>query len=271
MAEKLNKDAVYRAAKSKEKDYTINDGGGLSLLVKCNGVKRWVFIYRFDSKQNRLGFGVYPDTTLEHARRKAEGTRTQIANGVNPADIRNESRKTKQLAKLNQDRINDGLPILNSFAFITQNWLDSISHLTAETTHSKKTSRLKRLAFPILGDIPINQVKSSDILSALKPLIEKSQLETAHRLHAEISAIFAYAIVHNHTDYDPAQPVTKQIPAQKVKHRAAIIDKKQVAQLLRDISNYQGTFIVQSAFRLSPYCFRDRVKSGKCYGRILIW
>jgi hypothetical protein len=42
-------------------------------------------------------------------------------------------------------------------------------------------------------------------------LIEKSQLETAHRLHSEISAIFAYAIVHGFTDYDPAQPVTKQI------------------------------------------------------------
>ena len=29
MAEKLNKIAIYRAAKPKEKDYTNNDGGGL--------------------------------------------------------------------------------------------------------------------------------------------------------------------------------------------------------------------------------------------------
>jgi hypothetical protein len=34
MAEKLNKDAVYRAAKPKDKDYTINDGSVLALLVK---------------------------------------------------------------------------------------------------------------------------------------------------------------------------------------------------------------------------------------------
>jgi len=46
------------------------------------------------------------------------------------------------------------------------------------------------------------------------------------------------------------------LPAQKVKHRAAIIDPKQVAQLLRDIGNYQGTFVVQSAFRLSPLLFQ---------------
>ncbi|MDT4290692.1 hypothetical protein RO575_14100 [Methylomonas sp. MO1] len=96
----------------------------------------------------------------------------------------------------------------------------------------------------------------SEILAVLKPMIDKQQLETANRLHAEIGSIFAYAIVHNFTEYDPAQPVAKQIPAQKVKHRAAIIDPKLVAQLLRDISNYQGTFVVQSAFRLSPLLFQ---------------
>ena len=87
MAEKLNKDAVYRAAKLKEKDYTINDGGGLALLVKTNGVKRWIFIYRFEGRQNRLGFGTYPDTSLETARRKAEKAREQIAKGTNPSAI----------------------------------------------------------------------------------------------------------------------------------------------------------------------------------------
>ena len=102
----------------------------------------------------------------------------------------------------------------------------------------------------------ITAIKSADDLKTLKPLIDKSQLETAHRLHSEISAIFAYAIVHEFTDYDPAQPVTKQIPAQKVKHRAAVIDPKQVGQLLRDISNYQGTYVVQCAFRLSPLLFQ---------------
>jgi integrase len=87
-------------------------------------------------------------------------------------------------------------------------------------------------------------------------LIDKQQLETAHRLHGEISSIFDYAIVHDLSDYNPAQPVAKQIPAQKVKHRVAIIDPKQVGQLLRDIQNYQGTFIVQMAFRLSPMLFQ---------------
>jgi len=256
MAEKLNKDTVYRASKPKDKDYFINDGGGLALMVKTTGSKLWHFVFTFEGKRERLSFGIYPDTTLEAARRKSEEARAQIANGVNPADIRNEAKKSKQLVKLNQQRVNESLPILNSFADITRQWLDSIAHLTSEKTHTKKTSRIERLAFPLLGDLAINKIKSSDILASLKPMIDKSQLETAHRLHGEISSVFSYAIVHNFTDYDPAQAVTKQIPAQKKKHRAALIDPKQVGQLLRDISNYQGTFVVQCAFRLSPLLFQ---------------
>lgn len=256
MALKLNKDVTYRTAKAKEKDYLINDGGGLKLFVKVDGTKRWLFRYQFNGKPNQLGFGEYPATTLENARRQAEEARQQIAEGIDPGAIRKQKKATEQQAKQNKECQKQGLPIPGSFADVTRQWLASIAHLTKSRTHAQKTSRIERLAFPLLGDKPIKEIKSSDVLAVLKPMIEKQQLETAHRLHAEIGSIFAYAIVHNFTDYDPAQPVAKQIPAQKVKHRAAIIDPKQVGQLLRDIYVYQGTYVVQMALRLSPLLFQ---------------
>jgi len=234
----------------------LNDGGGLYLFVGKNSAKLWRLIYTFDKKQKKLALGVYPSVTLETARRKAEEARDNIANGIDPMAIRSEKKKAQQLLNSNIKRVADGLPILNSFADISRQWLESIEHLTKTTTQTKKISRLERLAFPMIGDIAINQIKSSEILAVIKPIIDKKQLETAHRLHSEISSIFAYAIVHNFTDYDPAQPVAKQIPAQKVKHRAAIIDPNQFGQLLRDINNYHGTFVVQSAFRFSPLVFQ---------------
>ena len=252
MAKNINKDAVYKAAKPKESDYMINDGGGLFLFVAKTGVKSWRFIYTFNKTRNKLAFGIYPNVTLEAARRKTEEANENIANGIDPKTLRVEKKKAEQLTLSNNDRVADGLPILNSFADLTRQWLASIAHLTSVTTQIKKTSRLERLAFPVLGDLPIKEIKSSDVLAALRPLIDKMQLETAHRLHAEISSVFSYAIVHDFTDYDPSQPVAKQIPAQKVRHRAAIIDPTMVGQLLRDIGNYQGTFVVQSAFRILP-------------------
>ena len=256
MAKNINKDVVYRAAKAKEKDYMINDGGGLFLFVGKNGTKSWRFIYTFNKKQKKLAFGIYPNVTLEAARRKTEDANENIANGIDPNALRIEKKKAQQLSLSNNERVADGLPILNSFADLTRQWLASIAHLTSQITQIKKTSRLERLAFPVLGHMPIKEIKSSDVLAAIKPLINKMQLETAHRLHSEISSVFAYAIVHDCADYDPSQPVVKQIPAQKVKHRAAIIDPSQVGQLLRDIGNYRGTFVVQSAFRISPLLFQ---------------
>ena len=108
----------------------------------------------------------------------------------------------------------------------------------------------------MIGSLAIAEVKSPDVFSIIKPLIAKNQLETAHRINSEIGAAFAYTIANEFTDYDPAQPVAKQIPAQKVKHNAAVIEPKGVAQLLRDIYHYQGTFVVQCALRLSPYLFQ---------------
>lgn len=75
-------------------------------------------------------------------------------------------------------------------------------------------------------------------------------------MRGEIACVFSYAIAHGLAIHDPAQAIARQIPAQKVKHHAALIEPKDVGQLLRDIFNYQGTFVVQCAFRLSPYLFQ---------------
>jgi len=134
--------------------------------------------------------------------------RDNIANGIDPSAIKKQAKQAHRLTLRTRRARRQACP-LNSFEYVARAWLDSIEDLTGATTHIKKTSRLERLAFPVLGDMAITAIKSADVLITLKSLIDKSQLETAHRLHSEISAIFAYAIVHNFTDYEPAQPVTK--------------------------------------------------------------
>lgn len=51
MATQINKDVVYKSAKSKEKDYMLNDGEGLYLFVGKNGAKLWRLIYTFNRKK----------------------------------------------------------------------------------------------------------------------------------------------------------------------------------------------------------------------------
>jgi len=64
------------------------------------------FIYRFYGKQIALGLGIYPDTSLENARRQAENARKQIVEGINSVDIRNKAKVFKELARQNKKRQN---------------------------------------------------------------------------------------------------------------------------------------------------------------------
>ncbi|MCK9606724.1 MAG: tyrosine-type recombinase/integrase [Methylomonas sp.] len=256
MALNLNKDVVYRTAKPSEKDYSISDGGGLFLFVGKNGSKLWRFVYTFTGKRKKIAFGAYPAVALETARRKAEEARENIANNIDPSAVRRAAKDARLQTAENEKRINAGLPAINSFEHITREWINATGHKIRDITRQKKVRRFELYVFPAIGNKPIAEIKSPDVFSIIKPLIAKNQLETAHRVNSEISAAYAYAIAHGFADYDPAQPVTKQIPAQKVKHNAAITEPKEVAQLLRDIFHYQGTFVVQCAFRLSPYLFQ---------------
>lgn len=256
MAKELLKPVTVSNVKPGDKDKRLNDGNGLYLLIKPTGSKWWRFDYTIHGKRKTLSLGTFPATGLADARRKAEEARAKVANGIDPSDIRKEIKETKLIEAENQKRIEAGLPVINSFEHITRDWLASIKHTVTDKTHQKKERRFELHAFPLIGRLGINEIKSPQIFDVLKPLIAKNELETAHRLHSEIGTAFAYAIAHGFADYDPAQAVAKQIPPLKVKHRAALTDQKAVGQMLRDIYSYEGTFAVQCALRISPLLFQ---------------
>lgn len=256
MAKQLLKDISVRNAKSADKDIRLNDGSGLYLLVKTNGAKWWRFDYSIDSRRKTISLGVYPATSLADARRKADEARALVANGIDPSDNRKADKTARKEAVEQEKRLDAGLPLINSFEYIVREWLASTAHTVRDVTQQKKLRRFELYVFPAIGQLPIVDVKSPDVFTIIRPLILKNQLETAHRVRSDISGAFAYAIAHGFTDYDPAQAVGAQIPAQKVTHNAAITDPKEVGQLLRDIAHYQGTFVVQTALRLSPYLFQ---------------
>jgi integrase len=256
MAKQILTDTTIRNAKPEAKDKRLTDGSGLYLLIKPNGAKWWRFDYSFEGKRKTLSLGVYPATGLADARRKADNTRANVANGIDPSKTRKTTKAAKQLTAENEKRLDAGLPIINSFEHVAREWLASIAHTVRDITHQKKIRRLELHTFPFIGAIPVKEIKSPEVYNAIKPLIAKNELDTAHRVHSDISAVFSYAIAHGITDYDPAQAVAAQIPSQKTKHRAALTDPRDVARLLRDICNYQGTFVVQCALRLSPLLFQ---------------
>ena len=75
-------DTQIKKAKPKEKEYSLSDGQGLSLRVKPNGSKLWLFNYYHPhtKKRQNIGAGIYPDTSLSRARQTRQQYR-EIAGG----------------------------------------------------------------------------------------------------------------------------------------------------------------------------------------------
>ena len=72
-------DTAIRTLKPAEKATKYFDGGGLYLEVAPSGGKWWRLKYRFQGKEKRISFGVYPTIGLREARERREEAKKRIA------------------------------------------------------------------------------------------------------------------------------------------------------------------------------------------------
>ncbi|MGY3449791.1 Arm DNA-binding domain-containing protein [Bradyrhizobium sp. USDA 4353] len=64
-------DTKIRNAAPAAKEYAMADGQGLSVVVRPNGTKLWLFRYRFGGRRKNMSFGTFPSVGLKARARKA--------------------------------------------------------------------------------------------------------------------------------------------------------------------------------------------------------
>ena len=77
-------DTAIRNAKRRARPFKLADGEGMYLLIQPSGARYWRLKYRYAGKEKVLALGVYPDTTLQAARRRRTEAREMLANDVDP-------------------------------------------------------------------------------------------------------------------------------------------------------------------------------------------
>ncbi len=70
-------------------------GGGLYLEVTPTGGKLWRYKYRFNGKEKLLAIGKYPDVSLKKAKEKHQKARQQLADNIDPSEIKNRKKPPK--------------------------------------------------------------------------------------------------------------------------------------------------------------------------------
>ncbi|KVQ43752.1 integrase [Burkholderia cepacia] len=237
-------DTTIRNTKPAAKPIKLFDGGGLFLLVTPAGQRYWRLKYRSAGKEKLLALGVYPDVTLAAARRKRDEAREKMAAGIDPGEAK---KAEKRSARLSAE---------NSFEAVAREWHAKYGPTWSGSHGARLLRRLEVDAFPWIGGKPIADLAPPDVLDVLRRVEKRGALETAHRLHANIGQVCRYAVATGRAPRDVTADLRGALPPVQQEHMAAITDPKQVAELLRAIDGYQGTFPVLCALRLAPLLFQ---------------
>lgn len=237
-------DTGVRSAKPRQKRYKVSDGRGLYLLIEANGSKLWRFKYRFAGKEKKLALGAYPEVTLAMARDRHIDARRMLANGIDPAEYRKQSRRSAKVAAA------------NTFEAIAREWIAKFTPIWAPTHTDKIVLRLENEVFPWVGRRPISAIEADELLEVIRRVEARGALETARRCLSYCSQVFRYAIATaGRARRNPAADLRGALPYAKVTHFASITEPKGVGELMRAIDGYEGNFITRCALRLAPLVF----------------
>lgn len=235
-------DLQIKRAKPKEKSYKLSDGNGLFLLITPSGGKLWRWKYRFNGQEKSLSIGKYPQISLVQARQEAEIARKQLANGISPADAKQEAKAQQKTAQM------------NCFENVARDW------------HSKNINRWKPLhavrimrylendVFPSIGNKPINEIKVSHIKSLLDKVVSRGVNETAEKIRQWIGAIFNYGALLELADGNPATPLQGYLSHQAVQHMPAL-PKDELTEFYRRLLLADVSQVNRICIMLIMLCF----------------
>lgn len=211
----------------------LADGGGLSYEVTKTGVKRWLYRFRLDNKQQSYIIGRYPEISLEQARREHHKARSMVREGGNPA----RARRTEKQANIAKDKVEKEKRAL-SFEYVAIEWIeqqrDSWSHDHTLAVHAT----LRNDVFGSLGDKAVDGITPPEVLKILRKIEKRGSLEIARKILQRMNAVFRYAVQTGRATYNPAADMQGVLKAKAVEHMPAVFDKE-LSRLLKDITANQ--------------------------------
>lgn len=240
---KLSATAVQQA-KGQAKSVKLTDGGGLYLLVKSDGSRYWRYNYRFAGKRKTLALGVYPDVSLAGARKAHQQARETLAKDIDPSEAKRIERITRHLASA------------DSFEAVATEWYETKLSEKSDSYRVRTQRLLKKDLYPPLGNRPISQITSAELLLALRKVEGRGAIDMAHRAKQTAGQVFRYAVATGRAERDPSGDLRGALKTKTKKHYAAIIDPAEVGRLLLAIDVFQGTPTVKAALQLSPLLFQ---------------
>jgi integrase len=209
----------------------------LYIEVFPNGSKSWrIRCRRQGEKEVKLSIGEYPLVTLVEAREKCTEIKKALVHGGVPKKLLNP----------------DAVP---TFASLAEEWYTQEVKSWSPSHATDVRHKLDAFLFPQLAERPVREITSQEILKILRTL-EIRAPESAYKSKLVVGQVLRYAIAKGEAEFDVTANLRGALKPRRHKHFASITIPKEIADLMRRIEAYQGTFVVKSALWFSLYTFQ---------------
>jgi integrase len=209
--------------------------GGLYLEIAPSGGKLWRLKYRVEGKEKRLA----------QARERRDEAKKLLANGVDPGAVK-KAQKAERLERAT-----------NTFEAVANRWLPVWKTGVEENTARRVWRNLELHIFPIIGALPVADIKPKAVLGALRNMEDKGLGNSVEKAKNAISQVMRFAVREDLAEVDPVPSLKGALKIVPEKHYPAITDPVRFVQLLRDVDGYSESKgpEVRAALRLLALCF----------------
>jgi integrase len=176
------------------------DGNGLYVVVDASGAKRWLLRTVVQGKRRDIGLGGLSVTSLAAARAEAERLRGLARAGGDPLAARRLERR-----------------VTPSFASAARSWVRTPRRASRTNVGAVALASLRKHAFPVFGDRPVDSVTSAEIAEALSR-VQRSEPQSSKRILQRVRSVFDWAIASgyrsgaNPVDGVPSGPAKRRAP-----------------------------------------------------------
>ncbi len=212
-------DTKIKSLKAKSERYRVSDTGGLTLEIMPSGSKAWRYRYQLHGvRQPTLTIGSYPEISLAEARKRRDEWGILVARGESP-------KRAVQAAKSAK---------LNTVAAFGAEWLKEQVTGKSDSYVSTMHRIMQKDVFPILGSMPLAEVKPVDIMELCDRIKSRGSPKMALLTRNVLRRMYDFAIARQLAESNPAAALVARFIATE-ESRTRVLSPTEIGQILRGI------------------------------------
>ena len=244
---KLNADLLddlkIKAAKPRDKEYSLRDGNGLFLLIHpTNGSKYFYLRTTLHGKPKKIQIGTYPELSLSEARDQSREKRKQVK--IDLIDPILERKLAKQKKAKDAD---------NTFQKIAEEWLVIKQRTLAPSTLHKIKQTFNANVYGVIGMYPISEIDNQHVRKCLLIMQKRGALEFMEKTRGWIKGVFDFALSDKLISENPIPLKDERLIKHVSEKYPRLQSPEDAGKLLRNITDYAGSFEVASCVYLQMH------------------